>query len=114
MDGLYPFKLNSDENSEKTYECSLSSKNDLTKSYRQWHNRIGHIYGDRYQTLSNIRDDIPRFSRSITDRIDGVPCLTEKRNRAPIQRVTENRRNSHEKVHLDLSGPMTPTIGGNV
>lgn len=74
--GLYPVQ---ESNIDMT-ELSVSA-NKQEIEYRHWHDIDGHISCDRYQTLSNLVADVTSFPRSITSKLNCVPCITGKMQR---------------------------------
>lgn len=111
--GLYPVKLSTGMTST-TKALTTKLGTSTTNFYGGWHDKLGHISSDRYQRLSSLRNGVPTFAHSVTTKYECIPCLTGKMQKATIQGTSRTRREDFEEIHYDLSGPITPSLGGNV
>ena len=53
------------------------------------------------------------FPNEKMDGLQCVPCITANTKKGPIKTATNDARPLAE-IHFDLSGPMLPSVGGNV
>lgn len=112
--GLYPLK--------NAVPCTLPGTSALTtslelspsNSYDEWHKKLGHILEDRYPQLSHTRHQVPTFSRSVPEQDHYIPFFRAKMRKGPVKGLNPSRRNKMEDLHDDLSGPIPPSLGGNV
>ena len=107
IDDLYPIKLN------KTKVKILQTRK-LNYSPEDWHKRVGHPSPERYLKLSEIFPEIPKFDRPTLQSINCAPCLMGRLKRAPINRSRRNTTHPLELIHLDISGKVEPSLGGNM
>lgn len=108
FNGLYPIKFGNIH--ARTSPKSLLCKSN-TDEYNSWHDRVGHISSERFQHLSEMRNDVPSFSKSIRDGQYCIPFLTGKIHKAPVIGVKQSHVHASE-VHFDISGPFRPSLGG--
>lgn len=80
-DGLYV--LNMDTNTVPlTQSFALHSRYD---SYQELHEIPGHFSSAQYQKIANTRNEISSLSKSITDSLDCISCLTVKMKKSSNQ-----------------------------
>jgi len=79
----------------------------------EWHCRTGHLGADRYLQLSNQISSVPTFDRSILSQVQCVPCIQGKAKRSPVSRSTHRTSQPLELIHVDISGPVRPSLAGN-
>ena len=99
VDGLYKLSLNNVAKRSKVEE----------KSFSLWHKRLGHISRERVERLTKA-NILP--SLDVDDLGTCVDCIRgkfTKTNRKGATRSSELL----EIIHIDISGPLTPTICGN-
>lgn len=106
IDGLYPVKPGSNMHAKS------ATSHHHEEDFKTWHDKVGHISGERFKKLAQIREDVPSFSPKIIADHECVPCITAKMKKAPVRPV-EAHTAPYSEVHFDLSGPMTTSLGGS-
>lgn len=80
--------------------------------YKQWHDALGHISSDCYQTLSNLVHDVPAFPRSITSDHHCIPSINGKMHKAPVRGSNKGQPEEAE-IHYELSGRLKESLNKN-
>lgn len=106
--GLYPVKM---ENKKTGTVLSFRESSATNEDYKAWNERFRHISSDMCQRLSQIREDVPNFSRTISDGLHFTPFLTGKMHKSPPRSVSQYQMSMSE-VHFDISGTFRPSFGG--
>lgn len=107
VDGLYPV-----EESSLGTTALTASKKSMEEEYKKWHEVVGHISSNRFQTLSNLVPDVPSFARTVTNNLHCIQCITAKMKKAPIKSTNNHQPNCAE-IHFDLSGPLKDSFNKN-
>lgn len=113
-DALCPMKLPILNDIESNQISLIAAASRLESSFCEWHSKTGHISSQRYQSFSRRLQDFPAFSSSTTGSSECVPCITGKMRNASIPQITHSTSVPLSEVHLDLSGPVQQSFGGNM
>ena len=75
------------------------------------HYMTGHPSPDRLLRLAQTFQDVPQFRRDTLRNLFCVPCSITMMRRAPVRKSLYELRRPLELVHIDITGPVTPSIG---
>lgn len=87
----------------------LSSHTPLHCNYR-----TGHPSPSMYLKLAQTFEDVPYFTRRTLENMLCVPCQLGKARRRGISPSATIVTAPLELVHLDITGPVTPSTGGSI
>ncbi len=104
--GVYPLQIHSGKAKFYNVRATPNGKN---KVY-EWHRKLSHLSPERYNHLSELNNDIPKFNRNPLVNHHCVPCLVGKAKRAPIHRSTRTISRPLELIHLDISGVVEKSL----
>lgn len=107
---LYPITFIIKENAQSSYQAER--KVDIY--HQRWHDKIGHVWSQQFQRMSIIYEDIPMFARAISKNFQCAPCLIWKLKQSPVENVDPEKNLPHTQFYFDLSGPIKPSLGGNI
>lgn len=82
------------------------------KDYSEWHERVDHIYKERYRELYNKREDIPHFPSTVLESYTCVPHVMAKVQKTHIQKIYK-KLSPRNELHFGISGPFTTSLGKN-
>lgn len=72
--------------------------------------KLGHPSPQRFQDLSPMTNEIPKFHIDSLRKLHCLPYLSEKSKQAPFMPFEVTILRLLEKVHIDISTSFTPTL----
>ena len=113
-DGLFAISLSTKRPSSNGLALNARTNEDKQLDIaRKWHNKTGHIHPDRYLSLARLFSEVPRIEKSVLYKLQCVPCLSAKAKRAPVRPSTFKAQRPLHLIHLDISGPVRPSLAGS-
>ncbi len=101
---LFPLKIETKNN------ALSAKKSNKYSTVEEWHRRVGHPSADRYITLSQPVESVPRLDRAQLRELQCAPCIIAKRHKAPTKASTRRTTETLELIHLDGSGKVKPSL----
>lgn len=98
----------------------IDSTSALTATFRpikrvafEWHRWTGHLGIERYIKLSELVFSVALFDRSSLQKLQCIPCLKERARHSSVPSSGFVSNRPLHLIHLDISGPIAPTIAGS-
>lgn len=111
VNGLYSLNLSSSSNESVAMVTASSTVRAVDPAMKR-HAKTRHIGADRYIEMSHALPSVPFFTKSTLMNLNCVPCLQSKARRARISPSENITTHPLELVHIDISGPVQPSLAG--